>query len=129
VDGYWGSKWRSTGDLPHWLTVDLGSVQEIGACKTWFGNEGTVYYYKIETSNDNQTWTTFADHSKNSQPCDPYYADEGKVSARYVRLLELGSLLELGRENKEPIDVLDFRVYGVNHPPSAATSDIPASGR
>ena len=129
VDGYWGSKWRSTGDLPHWLTVDLGSVQKIGACKTWFGNEGTVYYYKIETSNDNQTWTTFADHSKNSQPCDPYYADEGKVSARYVRLLELGSLLELGRENKEPIDVLDFRVYGVNHPPSAATSDIPALGR
>jgi len=123
VDGYWGSKWRSTGDLPHWLTVDLGSVQEIRSFKTWFGNEGTIYNYKIETSNDKQTWTIFADHSKNSQPCDPYYADEGEVSARYVRLVELG------RDTKEPIDVRDFRVYGVNHSASAATSDTPASGR
>jgi hypothetical protein len=27
VDGYWGTKWRARGNLPQWLTVDLGKVQ------------------------------------------------------------------------------------------------------
>ena len=106
VDGYWGTKWRSHGVLPQWLTVDLGTVQAIHACKTWFGTEGLVYNYRIETSTDNQSWHLFADQSNNNLPNDPCYVDYAQALARYVRLVELSHNIET------PMDIREFKVYG-----------------
>ena len=110
VDGYWGSIWRATDSGPHWLTVDLGKIQTIHACKTWYSSEGLVYKYKIETSTDNQQWSLFADRSDNVSPADPYYSDYAEASARYVCLTELGA------SQNDPIDIRDFKVFGANVP-------------
>ncbi len=120
VDDYWGSNWRSQGDPPQWLTVDLGTVQTIRACKTWFGTEGLVYAYRIETSPDNQHWTLFADKSANGAPCDPHYDDYADASARYVRLTELGS------NGNMPVAVREFKIYGASTPVPSARPDIRA---
>jgi hypothetical protein len=108
VDGYWGSIWRPNGNEPKWATIDLGSAQAVGSIVTSFASEGAAYRYQIDTSNDNQTWTSFADRSANTNPSDPYYTDNGSVKARYVRLTVLGV------SDDSPIDVRDIKVYGVS---------------
>lgn len=117
VDGYWGTQWRARGNLPQWLTVDLGKVQTIHECKTWFGSEGLIYNYQIETSTNDETWTLFADRSVNEQPADPCYVDYAKAFARYVRLTELG------KNDDGPVDLLDFKVYGASTPIPPAQPD------
>ena len=83
-DGKSDTRWSSKSLDNEWIYVDLGSEQKVeGVRLKWEDAYGKIY--KIQTSNDAQTWT------------DRYYNPEGKggieelyfggeVKARYVRL-------------------------------------------
>lgn len=85
VDGDNGTYWcASSGSFPQWIDVDLGSSQSLSQIQTiFYANE--TWYYKIEGSPNNSTWTTLADHTGsgiNSQS----QTDSVSGSYRYVRV-------------------------------------------
>jgi len=60
-DDDWYVKWFPNGGTPQWLTVDLGAPHAIASVE-WFPAVEDVkarrrITYKIETSDDNKTWT------------------------------------------------------------------------
>jgi hypothetical protein len=83
-----GTKWVAEGgNMPQWLTVDLGESMAISKVVTLPEFRNVVYGYKIEVSEDNEAWTPFADHSSNrrDRPGEGY-TDAGAGRGRYVRI-------------------------------------------
>ena len=63
VDGNLGTDWiASSGAFPQWLVVDLGSSSDLTSVSVVFYASDT-WYYKIDGSNDDATWTTLVDHT------------------------------------------------------------------
>lgn len=90
-DGNARTKWcAEDGDYPHWLMVDLGVPEPVSKSEIiWERDDGTIYQYKIESSNDGTTWTTVVDriaHTNGTQ----IVQDECSARARYFRLRVLG---------------------------------------
>jgi hypothetical protein len=85
------TKWcANDGDWPHWIKVDLGKVYTIsGSSIKWERDNGTVYQYTIESSNDDKTWRTVVDKSKNTSG-DQTQTDALSASGRYFRLKAIG---------------------------------------
>lgn len=83
-----GTKWLpSGGDLPQWLTVDLGQSLPITRIVTSPEFREVAYGYKIELSDDGRTWRMFADRSENrTEKPGNGYVDTGEGSARQVRI-------------------------------------------
>jgi len=70
------------------------------------GISPTAYHYRIETSLDNQTWTTAVDHAANTRVQNVEFAEIAPVRCRYVRLTVL-------RDAEAPAPaVLEFTVFG-----------------
>ena len=83
-----GTKWLPDGGkLPQWLTVDLGEAVAITRTETSPEFKHVIYGYTIEVSEDNRTWTLFADRTANQTelPGDGY-VDRGAAKGRYVRV-------------------------------------------
>jgi hypothetical protein len=88
-DDDWYVKWFPNGMAPQWITVDLGEEHAITGTE-WFPSvedikDNVAYPYKIESSSDNQTWQTYADHSSNTN-FTKSYKHSGAVKARYMKL-------------------------------------------
>lgn len=83
-----GTKWLpSSGDLPQWLTVDLGASMPVSRIVTMPEFKNVAYGYKIELSDDNTSWRVFADRSSNKEvKAAEGYADTGAGNGRYVRI-------------------------------------------
>jgi hypothetical protein len=83
-----GTKWLpSGGELPQWFTVDLGESLPITRIVTSPEFREVAYGYKIELSQDGQTWRTFADRTANrSEKPGDGYVDVGEGFARQVRI-------------------------------------------
>ena len=83
-----GTKWLpKDGQLPQWLTVDLGASMPVTRIVTVPEFKHGAYGYKIEISDDNTSWRVFADRSSNKNvKADDGYADTGEGSGRYVRI-------------------------------------------
>ncbi|MGV3772048.1 MAG: PVC-type heme-binding CxxCH protein [Verrucomicrobiales bacterium] len=98
-----GSRWcAENGTFPQWLQIDLGKAQKVtGALIEWEQKE-TVYKYRIETSDDGQSWKTAVDGSNNTQPGNAKVAFTG--APRYLRLQCLGS-------NGGYASVFEFQVF------------------
>jgi hypothetical protein len=78
---FWGA---GEGRLPQWLTVDLGKARTLSSVEQNFKDYGT-WQYTIAGSNDNQTFTTIADHV--SKPVrGQSIRDQVQGTYRYVRL-------------------------------------------
>src|SRR2546430_5325294 len=56
VDGNTSTRWSSSFGDPQWITVDLGSVQTVGSVRLYW-ERASARSYKIQTSDDNVTWT------------------------------------------------------------------------
>jgi rhamnogalacturonan endolyase len=86
VDGDMNTRWSSNG--PSWLTVDLGSEQEVAgvAIAMWKGDE-RIYPFSIEVSADGETWTTALEKTQNDGTTSEAqeYKFAAPVKARYVR--------------------------------------------
>lgn len=83
-----GTKWLpSGGELPQWLSVDLGESQVITRIHTSPEFKQVAYGYKIEVSEDGQNWNVFADRSENrSELAGDGYVDAGQGRGRHVRI-------------------------------------------
>lgn len=83
-----GTKWLpSGGELPQWLSVDLGETMSISKVISSPEFRHVAYGYKIEVSEDGRVWDVFADRSGNRTelPGDGY-VDEGQAKGRHVRI-------------------------------------------
>ncbi|MBN1796198.1 MAG: discoidin domain-containing protein [Sedimentisphaerales bacterium] len=89
-DGNFSSRWTaSDSSYPQWWKVDLGSVQSINkACIYWYNSATRSYKYKIETSNDDSTYTTIVDKTGTTETENT--VDSFSASARYVRVTVTG---------------------------------------
>ena len=83
-----GTKWLPNGgELPQWLTVDLGESLSITRIVTRPEFRHVAYGYQIETSEDNSNWTVFADRTANrTQRAVDGYVETGAGRGRYVRI-------------------------------------------
>jgi len=88
----WYTKWFPNGMAPQWITVDLGEVYNINRVQWYPSSEdftGKKYYkYKIECSEDNQTWEMYDNRSDNDTVFE-YYLTQKPAVARYVKLTVL----------------------------------------
>lgn len=86
----------NTGDKGEWITMDLQKECTVNAVQINYAENGTtimgrqpdVYYqYLLEYSNDNKTWETIANKTKNKTDVPHDYIELTQpVKARYIRL-------------------------------------------
>ncbi|EFM10086.1 coagulation factor 5/8 type domain protein [Paenibacillus curdlanolyticus YK9] len=112
VDGNTGSRWSSAwGSDGQWMYIDLGANATIDRVKIqWEGAFATGY--KIQTSNDEATWTDIYSTTTGDGGIDDVTVSG---TGRFVRVLGTArSLAAYG------ISIFEFEVYGtggVNQPP------------
>lgn len=86
VDDNNATLWRAKGcNETAWLTIDLGKPTPFNEILTQFEYATFFYQYKIETSNDGNTWNLFTDRTENTQQGSPMI-DRGETEARYIRI-------------------------------------------
>lgn len=83
VDGNMTTRWSSSFVDNAWITLDLGTAQSIGSV-TLYWESAFGLSYLIQTSTDNQTWTTAFTQTagKGGTEVDTFPA----VTARYIRM-------------------------------------------
>ncbi|THF73790.1 discoidin domain-containing protein [Cohnella fermenti] len=102
------TRWAADGSSkPQWLQVDLGQSYWIAATQTFFEFADSYYQYKVEVSQDQSAWTTFADKTGNTALGDPLYEDRGGASARYVRITVTGQ-----QHSSVWASIKEFKVLG-----------------
>ena len=84
------TRWAaSNSSYPQWWRMDLGSIQPVNkAVITWFGGNLRAYHYRIETSDDDSTYTTLVDKTGNATQGTT--TDTFSALARYVRVTVTG---------------------------------------
>jgi hypothetical protein len=122
--------WCNGSSYPVWLEADLGSECRVIKTMLYMERPNVWYAYKIEVSEDNKTWTSFADQSQNKEASDdPAFTDMGGATGRYVRI----TLLDAPERNRNPPwfwpVVEEFQVYGLPlaPPPGTATGAAAAT--
>lgn len=92
IDSSASTRWSpADSSKPQWLMVDLGSSQQIRTIQTEFEFDDSYYQYKIEGSDDQAEWATFADRTTQTQASGiSGYTDRGIMNARYVRITVTG---------------------------------------
>jgi len=112
-DDDWYVKWFPNGMPPQWITVDLGQAREITGIE-WFLSaedikDNVAYCYKVESSNDNQTWQTYADNPANTTPAKSH-PHTGKVKARYMKLTLLPPAVAKDPPTRPKL--AEFKIFG-----------------
>lgn len=111
-DGNFTTAFCNGPAYPAWIMVDLGQDYSIIKTMAFMEKSDVWFSYKIEVSSDRQTWTVFADQTKNRDPSeDPAYTDMGGAVGRYVR----ATLTDARDRDKSwfwPV-FLEFQVWGV----------------
>ena len=85
-----GAHWEARdGSFPQWWRVDLGASMPISRVATdWLDEGGRSFNYKIEVSEDDETYTVAADRTEN--PGRGTTEDAVKATGRYVRITITG---------------------------------------
>jgi len=91
---YWSAK---TGDKGEWISLDLKQTSTVNAIQINYAENnatlkgrmpGIYYQYLLQYSNDNKTWTTIADKTKNLTDAPHDYIELAKpIKARYIKLI------------------------------------------
>ena len=109
----WYTKWFPNGFEPQWATIDLGQLHAI--TKTiWIPAKEDIdakkaYRYRIDISDDNKAWRSYADRSA-ADNVGAEYVDERAERARYVRLTLTPR--KGGTENLDRPKVAEVMVFG-----------------
>ncbi len=78
--------WQTNASSPPnsaWVYVDLGAAKPIGKVRWVFGVKGIADYWRIQVSNDKQSWTTLG--VRRNKPVGEWQELVTDVTARYVR--------------------------------------------
>jgi pimeloyl-ACP methyl ester carboxylesterase len=105
------------GSLPQSWTVDLQSVMSLSRfVGHWYdGEPGFQYRYRVEVSNDNQTFATVIDRSTNQMIGRAEDAFPAGTRGRYVRVVVTGAEVAGDGQEVAPEDYVyayEFSVYG-----------------
>ncbi|MGI6119658.1 MAG: discoidin domain-containing protein [Desulfosporosinus sp.] len=115
VDGNYSTRWSSLYTDSQWICVDLGAETNIKrVVLNWEAAYGRSY--KIQTSNDAQTWTDIYSTTNGDGGTDDLTDLNG--SGRYVRMLGIQRGTAYG------YSLWEFSIYKSNY----VTSSIEASG-
>ena len=107
VDGNTATRWSSTFSDPQWITVDLGSAQQISrVVLNWEAGYGKSY--NIQVSNDNISWTTIYTTTTGNGGTDDLTGLSG--SGRYVRMYGIARATAYG------YSLYEMEVYGGSAP-------------
>lgn len=113
---YWGCE-----GIPVWLQIDMGHPRKLSSLHVWpYWQDGRVYKYKIEGSEDGKNWGMLVDQSSNSIAATaegvPFRFNSQKV--RYVKITFLGNSIG----NKTGGHLVEIKGYGsdVSHNLQAA---------
>jgi len=93
------------------LTVDLGKVLDVNRVVLytfWNPDDGRAYQYTIDLSEDNKTWNTVVDASKNAvgATAKGYSHAFETRKARYIRTAVLGN------NKTQGVEITELRAYG-----------------
>jgi hypothetical protein len=85
-----GDHWQARdGSFPQWWRVDLGASMPVSRVSTdWLDAVGRSFAYKIEVSQDDETYTVAADRTAN--PARGTTEDTFNATGRYVRITITG---------------------------------------
>ena len=109
----------ATGSVGEYLQVDLGRLYGVWSLQVNFADQDTEnnpngrkgnfsYHYKVEFSQDGETWLPVVDRTQNdSETSHDYYEFAGKVGMRYVRVTNTGDVPQKGK-----FAISDLRVFG-----------------
>lgn len=93
VDNSLDTRWSQQGTA-QWIQYDLGAARDIYAVDlAWYNGQGRTYYFDLQTSTDQSTWTpqlTAQASSGMTNEMERYYLT-APVAARYVRVVCNGS--------------------------------------
>ncbi|MFI2207887.1 RICIN domain-containing protein [Streptomyces sp. NPDC020192] len=84
-----GAASANDGNTGHWLKVDLGSTRSLTGTRIAWELNKTNYWYKIEGSTDNSTWTMLVDNTATAGTSQ-VQAAVFQAQARYVRVTVTG---------------------------------------
>jgi alpha-N-acetylglucosaminidase len=69
TDGRLDTGFWSASPAPQWVEIDLGKARSTTGAQLFpYYGDGRVYQYKVEVSEDGQTWRTVVDASNNQRP-------------------------------------------------------------
>ncbi|HBJ39045.1 MAG TPA: heme-binding domain-containing protein [Planctomycetaceae bacterium] len=92
TDGDLQTRWCANGpQSPESLLIDLQTPQNIGWLRVHWESANNAYRYKIEASEDKQTWAVCVDASANDKPGQVVKHQVDLKSVRYLRITYLGS--------------------------------------
>lgn len=86
VDGRNDSRWEAELGEDKWITIDLGKREKISKIQVDFEYFDKYYLYKIEYSDDNDEWSTYADYTKQAKKAYQTRISEKEATARYIRV-------------------------------------------
>lgn len=108
----WTADLTPNATYPAWITVDLEQVYALDRIETdWFTGTGDrCYYYKIEVSEDGETFHTIVDRTANTTV--GAVSDEVEnVQGRYLRITVTGNS-DLVAKPTAAASLFELRVYG-----------------
>ncbi|MBR2563298.1 MAG: glycosyl hydrolase 53 family protein [Paenibacillus sp.] len=125
ADTHWSAQAGVTTEKPEWVMIDLGEMYNLsGADIKW--REDTVVQYLVETSADQQQWTTVANQRNNTNSQQIANLTFKQNDVRYIRLQlffykEAGAwpqILEFNvwgeSEGMDPADIVNYNPVQVN---------------
>ena len=134
-DTHWHTNWQNTeakNEAKRWVGLDLGSAKPIAGIRVLprqhGGGNGRVTEYRVETSNDRQTWTPVpgATGRWNADDANWQLVTFAKpVTAQYVRLVGVHTSAADG--NDKHMSLSELRATKPCEDLSGATVEIPAS--
>ncbi len=101
---YWGTNAMiTTGKLPQWLQLDLGTQTTISQITTHFyDGDSRTYTYYIQASTDGSNWNTIVSTKTGSSTVTDTF---NPITARYVKITVTGNTANLAAH------IVEIRVY------------------
>ncbi|MGN0335062.1 MAG: discoidin domain-containing protein [Lachnospiraceae bacterium] len=126
------SRWSSSGNAPHWVSVDLGSVETVQSVRL-FWETRKVTGYRIQVSEDGQEWTDAKVINARPAALEDIIVLDEPVQARHVRLYIDSFTAEDpdGGVTWNTVSIYEMEIYsGIFTPPvkEEITVDTPQKG-
>lgn len=107
-DNSLSTRWAAiNGNMPQWVTIDLEGMYDISAFQYFFEFPDRAFYYIIETSSDNTSWTTITDKTKNGTLGNQINIVTA-LKQRYVRI----TVTNTENPGNTWASMFEFRVFG-----------------
>ena len=92
VDGDQDTRWCASDDsAPQWLRVDLGGSRTLRSVRIHWEKADTAYRYKVQTSQDGESWNTVVNASDNDDKKQLSTHSFDSVNATFLRIKYLGN--------------------------------------